>query len=194
MRLWMSLLSVIACCLLIASPAHAQKKSTGNVVLIIADDLGLDTGAYGNDAINMPNLDKLAKNGVLFTQAYATVASCSASRGSILTGLYTHQNGQFGHAHLPHSQTTHPYIKTLPFLLRQAGVFTGLIGKFHVAPPELYPFHELMVKGTGGNRDPVAMSKLARQFISKAKGRRFFLVYSASDPHRGGKAFYYERF
>lgn len=86
---------------LMPTTAHAQAKAK-NVVLIIADDLGMQLGCYGDKVIQSPNLDALAKRGTRFTKAYATVASCSPSRASIFTGLYTHQNGQYGLQHAAH--------------------------------------------------------------------------------------------
>ncbi|MEX0772804.1 MAG: sulfatase-like hydrolase/transferase, partial [Balneolales bacterium] len=64
-----------------------------NIVLYVSDDHGQDTGAYGNDVIQTPNLDAMAAEGVLFKNAYATTASCSASRSVILSGLHNHRNG-----------------------------------------------------------------------------------------------------
>ena len=66
---------------------------------MIADDSGLHTGAYGDKFAKTPNLDRLAGEGVRFTNAYCTTASCSASRSVILSGLHNHANGQYGHAH-----------------------------------------------------------------------------------------------
>jgi N-sulfoglucosamine sulfohydrolase len=172
----------------------AARGAPRNVVLIIADDLGLDLGCYGNKAVRTPNLDKLAKRGVRFARAYATVSSCSPSRASIFTGLYTHQNGQYGLQHPPHSQQTHPWVQSLPNLLRAGGYWTGLIGKFHVGPDSVYNFHQVITKGTGGNRDVAAMARLAREFVSKREKRPFFLVYTFSDPHRAAKGFANEKF
>jgi N-sulfoglucosamine sulfohydrolase len=182
----------------LAPAAASARQPAGpkprNVVLIIADDLGRDLGCYGNQAIRTPNLDKLAKRGVLFTRAYSTVSSCSPSRASILTGLYTHQNGQYGLQHPPHSQQTHPWVQSLPNLLRAGGYWTGLIGKFHVGPNSVYNFHQVITKGTGGNRDVAAMARLAREFITQREKRPFFLVYAFSDPHRAAKGFANEKF
>ncbi len=197
MRLFSTIVAALMCCLLAPQLVSAQQpKTKKNVLLIIVDDMGLDMECYGNKVIKVPNLNKLAKNGIVFTNAYSTVASCSASRASILTGLYTHQNGQFGHAHANHAQSVHPWVKSLPLLLNRLGYLTGLIGKFHVAPPDKFPFHTLTSKGTKGNRDPVAMANHARTFIREAniKKKPFFLVYSTSDPHRARKGFGNEPF
>lgn len=171
------------------SPSAAAAQAPRNVILIIADDLGRDISCYGNAALLTPNLDKLAKRGVRFSRAYATVASCSPSRASVLTGLFTHQNGQYGLQHPPHSQQTHGWVQSLPNLLRAAGYYTGLIGKFHVGPDAVYNFHEVITKGTGGNRDVAAMARLAAAFIARSGKRPFFLVYGFGDPHRSKEGF-----
>ena len=67
-----------------------------NVLLIVADDLGLFLGCYGLDTIRTPHIDRLAAEGTRFTSAFASTASCSGSRSTIYTGLHTHQNGQYG--------------------------------------------------------------------------------------------------
>jgi N-sulfoglucosamine sulfohydrolase len=194
---WPLALPLLVAWSLAAEPAAARQPAgpkPRNVVLIIADDLGRDLGCYGNKVIRTPNLDRLAKRGVLFTRAYSTVSSCSPSRASILTGLYTHQNGQYGLQHPPHSQQTHPWVQSLPNLLRAGGYWTGLIGKFHVGPNSVYNFHQVLTKGTGGNRDVTAMARLAREFITQREQRPFFLVYAFSDPHRAAKGFANEKF
>lgn len=175
------------------TPKPAGKRPR-HVVLIVADDLGNQLGCYGNTSIRTPNLDALAKRGVVFTRAYASVASCSPSRASVYTGLPTHQSGQYGLHHPPHSQSTHPWVRSIANLLRAAGYWTGLIGKVHIGPDSVYNFHQVHTKGIGGNRDIAAMAKVARAFIAKRDGRPFFLVMAYSDPHRAAKGFGNEKF
>ncbi len=67
-----------------------------NVLLIISEDNGQHLGCYGDPFVQTPNLDKFASEGVLFDNMHTTQAVCSPGRASILTGLYPHQNGQFG--------------------------------------------------------------------------------------------------
>ena len=74
------------------------------MLLIVADDLGLQVGCYGDPVAKTPNLDALAKSGTQFTHAFASVASCSPSRATLLTGMLTHQCGQYGLAHATHNQ------------------------------------------------------------------------------------------
>ena len=170
----------------IPTAAHAQGKPK-NVILIIADDLGRQLGCYGDPTIKTPNIDALAKRGVRFTKAYATVSSCSPSRASILTGLYTHQNGMYGLQHPPHSQQCYPWVQGLPNLLRAAGYFTGLIGKFHVGPDASFQFQRLMTKTNG--RDMNRFAQLARDFIKESNKKPFFLVVGYQDPHRDKEGF-----
>jgi N-sulfoglucosamine sulfohydrolase len=174
-----------------ASGGGGKAGTPRNVVLIVADDLGRDLGCYGNTAIRTPSLDGLAKRGVRFTRAHATVASCSPSRASIYTGLFTHQSGQYGLQHLPHAQESHAWVWSLPRLLRAAGYFTGIIGKVHVGPTSVYPWEYENAKG---GRNVAQMAQFAREFISKSGKRPFFLVMGYQDPHRAAKGFGNEPF
>jgi N-sulfoglucosamine sulfohydrolase len=84
-----------------------------NVIFYIADDLGHYLGCYGYSKIKTPHMDALAADGTLFTRAYATTASCSASRSVIMTGLHNHANGQYGHAHDAHYPASWPVLDTV---------------------------------------------------------------------------------
>lgn len=194
MRILSALL--VALCGLLIPASHARAQDTPrNVLFIVADDLLREIGCYGNPTIKTPHLDALAKRGVRFTQAYSSVASCSPSRASMYTGLYTHQNGQYGLQHAAHKQEAHAWVQSLPYLLRAAGYWTGIIGKVHVGPTNVYRWEaEISGKGLKGNRDVVAMANAARDFIGKRGNRPFFLVVSYADPHRAAKGFGNEPF
>ncbi len=168
--------------LLLCLPAQDAKKKW-NVVLFVTDDQGQDAGCYGNPVLKTPNLDALAAEGTRFPYAFATTASCSASRSVILTGLYNHANAQFGHEHSYHHFRTYENLKTLPVLLSQAGYRTGRIGKIHVGPEEVYRFDAAL---PGNARNPVQMAENARAFLGAKDERPFFLYFCTSDPHRGG--------
>ena len=154
-----------------------------NIVLYISDDHGQDLGAYGNDVIQTPNLDVLAEEGVLFTHAFATTASCSASRSVILSGLHNHRNGQYGHEHDYSKFSSHGNIQGVSNLLSENGYRTARSGKYHVAPEEVYRFDQAL---PGHSRNPVEMADMARDFINPEDNRPFFLLIGTSDPHRGG--------
>jgi len=168
------------------SRAQAAERASGhrNVLLLIADDHGLDDlGCYGNPVIKTPGLDRLAANGVRFTNAFATVASCSASRSVIYSGLFNHTNGQFGHQHSFHNQHTHQWVEGIPALVKKKGYRTAIVNKFHVQPREMYPFDEVITEGVHG-RDVHTMAVKAREFIERDPDSPFLLVIGYSDPHR----------
>ncbi len=167
-----------------STPASSKTSEQRNVLLLISDDHGLgELGCYGNKVIQTPNLDRLAENGVIFSSAFTTVASCSASRSVIYTGLFNHTNGQFGHQHSFHNQNTHKWVKGVPYILNKKGYYTGLIGKYHVQPDEVYSFKALE-GGPGGNRDVFTMAKKANEFFNSNRDNPFLLVMGYSDPHR----------
>jgi N-sulfoglucosamine sulfohydrolase len=163
--------------------ADVPKK---NVILLIADDMGLDLGCYGNTKIKTPNLDALAKNGVRFSNAFATVSSCSPSRASLYSGLFSHTNGTYGLAHADHNFHSKPNVKSLPRLLNDAGYRTAILGKNHVIPKEVYPWgQEIAVNG----RSVALVAEKARQFISETGDKPFCLVVGYADPHRAARGF-----
>ena len=127
------------------SKSAGAEDGRPNIVLIVSDDHGRgDLGCYGNPVIKTPNLDRLAAEGVRFTNAFCTTASCSASRSVILSGLYNHYNGQYGHQHDYHHFISFDHVRSLPVLLAQGGYRTARIGKYHVAPEDIYKFDTLV--------------------------------------------------
>lgn len=162
------------------------RNARPNILVMIADDLGLHTGAYGDGQARMPNLDRLASEGVRFTHAFCTTASCSASRSVILTGLQNHANGQYGHAHDFHKMSLLPHVRPLPALLKAAGYRTGLAGKFHVAPAAQFGW-DYLAEGRG--RNVQSLAERARTFLSAAEGQPWFLYLGYDDPHRAARGF-----
>ncbi len=162
---------------------QASADARMNIVVFVADDHGQDTGAYGNRAVRTPHLDALAADGVRFPHAYATTASCSASRSVLLTGLHNHRTGQYGHEHDYSHFASYASLRTLPVLLQEAGYRTARIGKFHVAPESTYKFEEVL---EGNSRNPVELAERTRAFVAARDSRPFFLYIATADPHRGG--------
>jgi N-sulfoglucosamine sulfohydrolase len=168
----------------VEEPTEASENERRNILLIVSDDHSPDLGAYGNTVIKTPHLDALASEGVLFTKAFATTASCSASRSVILTGLHNHRTGQYGHNHDFHRFESWKHLKSLPELLREAGYRTAISGKHHLGPRETYEF-ETRLKAP--YRSTVLMAEGAREFLLDEDERPFFLYFATHDPHRGGR-------
>lgn len=107
--------------------------SRPNFIIIYADDLGFgDLECYGADGIPTPNLDRMAKEGVRFTNFYATAATCTPSRYSLLTGSYPWRNPRARILAGDAPMIIGPQEPTLPGVLRPAGYSTGVIGKWHL--------------------------------------------------------------
>ncbi len=121
---------------LAAIPAAGQITQKPNIILFLSDDHGWrDSGCYGNNDVRTPNIDRLAKEGMRFTHAYAASPLCSPSRCVIETGLMPHRNGG-------HYQNTpiRPGVTTLPVYFKQLGYYTAEIGKFNHPPNEAFPY------------------------------------------------------
>lgn len=184
LRSWtVSLGCLLVGCLACLAPTPARAETRPNIVLVVADDMGADAGCYGNPVIQTPHLDALARDGVRVDHAFATTASCSASRSVILTGLYNHANAHYGHEHSYHHFRAYDHIKSLPVLLAAAGYRTGRIGKLHVGPPEVFTWEEVL---PGNARNAVAMAENCRKFINAGSDKPFFLYFCTADPHRSG--------
>ncbi len=133
----MKLRSILLVTLLAALPAFGQP----NILFILADDMGYgDTGVTGSQTIRTPNLDSLARSGVLCTQGYVPSAVCSPSRAGLLTGRDPRRFGYEGnlnqsaanYATRPELLGLPPGEHTLGDHLKAAGYATGLVGKWHL--------------------------------------------------------------
>lgn len=166
-----------------AQRANAAEK---NIIFFITDDESPTLGCYGDSVAKTPAIDQLAADGTLFRNAFATTASCSASRSVVMSGLHNHKNGQYGHQHSYHKFSSFDNVVSLamPRVLANEGYRTAHVGKYHVAPEVVYHY-ETYLKGNG--RNAVQMAENSREFISKTDDDRpFFLYFGTSDPHRGG--------
>lgn len=125
--------------LLFSLQAQAQKiSSKPNIILILADDLGYgDLGCYGQQKIATPNLDKLAKSGMRFTQFYAGATVCAPSRAALMTGLHTGHTAVRGNKGMkPEGQFPLPdSTQTIAKMLQQNGYNTGAFGKWGLGFP-----------------------------------------------------------
>lgn len=104
-----------------------EVKPRPNIVFLLTDDqASYSLGCYGNKDVRTPNIDSLAKDGIIFRRHYDSTAICMASRATLMTGLYEYKHGcNFGHGPLLQQHWNMSY----PMRLRQAGYMTGLAGK-----------------------------------------------------------------
>lgn len=140
----MPTLSKLTCCLAILLLLNSCVSETPipdqppNIILIVADDLGYgDLGAYGQTLIQTPNLDKMADEGMLFTDFYAGSTVCAPSRAVLMTGIPVGKNEIRGNKEIrPMGQ--HPLKDetiTMAEVLKEKGYSTGLIGKWGLGAP-----------------------------------------------------------
>lgn len=156
-----------------------KNKAPLNILLITADDLGLQLGCYGDTVAHTPNLDSFARQGAIFKNAYVTQASCSPSRSSMLTGLYPHQNGQVGLSHTGYQMFDS--IRTLPQMLKEEGYVNAIIGKLHVEPAAHFPF-DYADTDARKTRDVADVASQAKTFMDTVN-HPFFLMVNYFDPH-----------
>ena len=157
-----------------------------NVIFFITDDESPTLGCYGDPVAVTPAIDAVAADGTRFVNAFATTASCSASRSVVMSGLHNHRNGQYGHQHAYHKFASWHNVVSLamPRVMANAGYRTAQCGKYHVAPEEVYRFENYI---SGNSRNAVQMADSCRDFITDTSSDKpFFLYFATSDPHRSG--------
>src|SRR4051812_22719930 len=135
LRFWATWTCVLTAGVLWAAPAERKPITLGeqvtprkpNIIFILADDLGYgELGCYGQKKIKTPNIDRLAAEGMRFTQCYAGTTVCAPSRSCLMTGQHT------GHTRI-RGNNAYPLQAedvTVAEVLKQAGYFTGLVGKW----------------------------------------------------------------
>src|SRR5215204_998653 len=123
-------LSLLTVCLPALSQQAGRKP---NIVVIIADDLGYgDVGCYGATKVKTPAIDRLAAQGLRFTDAHASSATCTPSRYSLLTGEYAWRKKGTGILPGDAALIIDPKRPTLASVLKSAGYATGAVGKWHL--------------------------------------------------------------
>jgi arylsulfatase A-like enzyme len=128
------ILAATALLALAASSAHAQPQtSSPNVVVIYADDLGYgDVSSYGAKRLKTPNIDRLAGEGLRFTDAHSPAATCTPSRYAMLTGEYAWRKPGTGVLPGNAALVIEPGRQTVPGVFQKAGYSTGVVGKWHL--------------------------------------------------------------
>lgn len=161
-----------------------------NILFLTADDLAYNSvGSFGCSVKDItPNIDKLAKEGIRFTNAHVNSAVCQPCRQSILTGLYPHNNGAEGFEPINENVTT------LTELLKKAGYINGILGKeIHHQPTEKFfwdfiPFktEKDSIWRSGNSRTPALFYEYSKRFfkIAQKENKPFFFQANSHDPHR----------
>jgi arylsulfatase A-like enzyme len=210
-------LLLTAALVFLAATAGANSEARPlNVVLILTDNQGAWTlGCYGNPDIQTPNIDRLAREGMLFENCYSSNAVCSPTRATLLTGLLPSQHGV--HSYLtaggaqigPHAYSTIAEFRTLPKILSEAGYTCGLSGKWHLGnnlkPQEGFTAWVTMPHGdtrTFYHADVIEDGKVRKEpryltdfwtdhgvkFINENKDKPFFLYLAYNGPYGLGPA------
>ena len=150
--------------------AHSPPTARPNIVVFVGDDLGWrDTRPYGNAAVRTPNIERLARTGLLVRYAFGTSPQCSPSRISILSGRYPHSTRTEDlHTPLPDGE------RLLPSYLQDQGYFTGHMAKTHYGPNAERQFQWYA---------PETAAALPG-FLDAAGDRPFFLWVGFHEPHR----------
>jgi arylsulfatase A-like enzyme len=187
-----------------------------NVVLILTDNQGAWTlGCYGNPDIRTPNIDRLAREGMLFERCFSSNAVCSPTRATLLTGLIPSQHGV--HSYLtaggaqigPRAYSTIAEFQSLPEILSDAGYTCGLSGKWHLGdnlkPQQGFTYWVTMPHGhtrTFYDADVIDGDKIRKEpqyltdfwtdhgvkFIEQNKDKPFFLYLAYNGPYGLGQS------
>jgi hypothetical protein len=113
--------------------AQAADSDSPNIIVIMADDLGYgDLSCYGATELQTPNIDKLAKEGLRFTNGYCTASTCTPTRFSFLTGKYAFRQSGTGIAPPNATALIKPGVETPASILKKAGYATAVVGKWHL--------------------------------------------------------------
>jgi arylsulfatase A-like enzyme len=160
----------------LAGFARASAPARPNILWLIAEDLSPDLGCYGNRAVQTPNLDRLAREGMRFTNAFVTGPVCSASRSAIATGMYQTTIGAHNHrSHRDDGYRLPQGIEPFTRYLQRAGYHTSNV--INAAPG---------VRGTGKTDFNFVTEDIfdGKDWAERRKGQPFYAQVNFSETHR----------
>ena len=190
---------IIFISLAVVSCKNDPFESRPNIVFILIDDMRWDTMSnVGHPFVRTPSIDRLATEGVRFSNAFVTTSLCSPSRGSFMTGQYAHTHGVRVNNHMD----PNPSAPMFPQLLQSAGYESAFVGKWHMKPdPNPRPGFNywLSFRGQGKYIDPELnengkdfkakgymtdlLTDFAVEYLKKPKSKPFFLYLSHKGVH-----------
>jgi arylsulfatase A-like enzyme len=188
---------ILAAVLCVIPLAPVRVADRPNIVFIMSDDHAAHAiSAYGSRVNQTPNIDRLAREGMMLRNVFATNSICTPSRATILTGQYSHING------VPVFNRFDSSRMTVARLLQQGGYYTGMIGKWHLgSDPAGFDRWEIL-PGQGVYSDPIlytatdektytgryvtdVVTDLAMDFVrNRPRNKPFFLMLHHKAPHR----------
>ncbi len=188
----------------LAAPAFLRGADRRpNILYIMTDDhAATEMGCAGNRIVRTPNLDRLASEGIRFSNCFCTNSLCAPSRATCLTGTYSHINGVMGNSEAKDAPPEYMRrnIPTYPELLQKAGYRTAMIGKWHLSDePRGFDFYNIL-PGQGVYMDPEFIENGTRKkrkgyvsdlitddalaFLEGTGSEPWLLVYQHKGPHR----------
>lgn len=148
---------------------------TPNLLLIIADDCTYrDLEVYGGQA-KTPNLNKLAAEGMKFSNCFQAAPMCSPTRHCLYTGLYPVKSGAY-----PNHTQAYDWVKSIAGYLQAVGYTTHLSGKTHINPKSVFPFEYSKRQGEN-NPDPMVLQQVIED--GAASGKPFLFIAASNEPH-----------
>jgi arylsulfatase A-like enzyme len=172
---------------LAANAFAAEASATNRInILFLMDDQhrGDWLGAAGAKWIITPNLDRLARDGVLFRRGYSSVPSCLPARAALLTGMSPWGHGSLGYTPIPERLTIEK-----PRLFTEAGYRTYSVGKQHFAPPRNPHGYQTVVLGEPSARHQEPVDDYEQWFAAQLPGRHPYEGYRSGNDQRGGVHF-----
>lgn len=151
--------------------ALTAQAAQPNIVFFIADDMTYtDSSVYGHPDVNTPTLDRLATEGMTFSNTFTASAMCSPTRHMIYTGQFPVRNGAY-----PNHAKARPGTKSIVHYLSDLGYRVGLAGKSHVSPADVFPFENV-------SRNKLNFRAIEK-FITRDSSQPYCLIVASKQPH-----------